>query len=81
MSVKRVTAQQLPQMASKATHPLSRAAIAFIMNAEVATGDTAAAAAIQGLTHPNRFLVACNHLWKRRGALTSAIKQEPPQQS
>ena len=44
------------------------------MNTEVATGDTAAAAAIQGLTHPNRFLVACNHLWKRRGALTSAIK-------
>ena len=30
--------------------------------------------AIQGLTHPNRWLVAANHLWKRRGALTANFK-------
>ena len=32
------------------------------------------AEAVQGLTHPNRWLFACNHLWKRRGALTAAVK-------
>ena len=32
------------------------------------------AEAVQGLTHPNRWLFACNHLWKRRGALTANFK-------
>ena len=32
-------------------------------------------AAIQGLTHPNLWLLACENMWKRRGAsLTSTIK-------
>ena len=33
----------------------------------------AAAAAIQGLTRPSRYITACGHLWKRRGALTASL--------